>query len=112
MIDNEGKHHRVADVLNVMERGSVGDEVFEALAEEQRRRTLRCLSDRQEQITLSELAVEVARSESDEPHVDCVPTDAVERIEIALHHVHLPKLEGVGLVAYDPDRHVVRPQER
>lgn len=37
---------------------------------------------------------------------DC--DDPVERIEIALYHRHVPKLEETDLVAFDADRRTLR----
>jgi len=28
-------------------------------------------------------------------------------VEITLHHTHLPKMDDLGVVSYDPDRHQV-----
>lgn len=50
--------------------------------------------------SLGELAERIAARNA-EHHGD------VERIAVALHHVHLPKLAAIGLVDYDPGDRIV-----
>lgn len=40
-----------------------------------------------------------------------VPGEVVTQVQTALHHLHLPKLEAVGFIEYDPERHIVKPTE-
>lgn len=70
------------------------DELLKVLAANRRRRVIRALLDADGTVSLTELADEVARERAD---ADGVPTDP-ERVEISLHHVHLPKLADAGLV--------------
>ncbi|MFP9190655.1 hypothetical protein ACLI4Q_03165 [Natrialbaceae archaeon A-CW1-1] len=80
--------------------------VLLAVANDQRRAILRLLNDADEQaMAVSELANVVAEHTLDgEP-----PTDADRRrVHTALHHIHLPKLEDSGLVAYDSETNRVR----
>lgn len=58
-----------------------------------RRRALAILADR-ESTTRTALAERLAADEA-------VPTDDVRRLEILLHHQHLPKLEDERYVEYD-----------
>jgi DNA-binding transcriptional ArsR family regulator len=62
-------------------------------SDRQRRTTLQVLSDTSQDITVAELAMRVSRRLPTE-----TPTD---RIEIRLHHVHLPMLADAGVVDYD-----------
>lgn len=32
-----------------------------------------------------------------------------ERIEIRLHHIHLPKMDNAGVIDYDPDEQLIEP---
>lgn len=75
------------------------DERNRLLASERRRVTLDVLADRTAPVSLRDLAAAVAAHEAD------VRTDdeAVERVAITLHHVHLPKLAALGVVDYDAD---------
>lgn len=72
------------------------DGVVDALADARRRAVLRTLFD-EESASLREVARGVARREH-----DGLPAEgAVDRLKIALHHRHLPKLADVGLVEYE-----------
>jgi len=75
------------------------DTVFELLAKEQRRHLCQYLSGTDERIlSLTEIAEAVApRVESSE-----------ERLAVTLHHQHLPKLDGAGMVDYDSRSKTVR----
>ncbi|KAB1194813.1 hypothetical protein GJR96_07075 [Haloferax sp. MBLA0076] len=37
--------------------------------------------------------------------------DAMTKVRLSLHHVHLPKLASGGLITYDPERQFVEPTE-
>lgn len=69
------------------------DAIFELLADQRRREALYVLDRREGPITVAELADEVATV------VEAGP----ERVAIALHHVHLPKLADAGVVSYDAE---------
>ncbi|WP_135820038.1 DUF7344 domain-containing protein [Halostella litorea] len=80
------------------------DGLLRALSHRDRRRALRELRERGRPLALGELAAAVAAHEAG---TSAPSTDRVRRVEIALHHVHVPKLRAVGLVTYDADRNVV-----
>jgi hypothetical protein len=69
-----------------------------------RRLVLEILEERSAPAGLSELATAVARRED-----DCDPSsdETLQKVEITLHHTHLPKMDDLGVVSYDPDRHQV-----
>lgn len=71
------------------------------LRDDRRRLVLDVLAERPETVTLSEVAAEVAARED-----GCdADSDTVERIEVALHHTHLPKMDELGALSYRPDTH-------
>lgn len=70
--------------------------VAEALADQRRRTVLDVLS-RLSPTPRAELATHVAAAEAD-ADLSSVTDDAVQRVELELHHTHLPKLEAAGLV--------------
>lgn len=72
----------------------------ELFAAERRRTTLAILADRTDPIDLENLAAAVATREHDAGLPD---DEAVDRVAASLYHVHLPKMDGAGLVDYDPD---------
>lgn len=69
------------------------------LASDRRRTVLAVLGERRAPSDLRRLAEAVARREADD---STTPGDA-ERVAISLHHRHLPLLDDLGVVAYDPD---------
>jgi len=68
------------------------DDLFDILANANRRFVLAHLSQRETPPSLGPLAAALAADSDDLSHEDA---------RIALHHVHLPKLEEAGLVEYD-----------
>ncbi len=77
-----------------------------ALADERRRAAVADLADRSTPVDAEALARRVAGRESDRSP-GSVPSEQVEQVHVTLHHVHLPKLADVGLIAYDPAACVV-----
>ncbi|WIV66522.1 DUF7344 domain-containing protein [Natrialbaceae archaeon AArc-T1-2] len=76
------------------------DEYHELLVSKRRRLTIDVLGGNTSSVALDELAAGiVAREEG----IDAANEDAVERVAIDLHHVHLPKMDELGLLEYDPD---------
>jgi len=80
------------------------DALFDVLSNDRRRSALSLLDGLDAPTTLADLADAVATRERDVPGTE-VPPDAVESIHLELYHVHVPKMEHVGLVEYsrDPD---------
>ncbi|MGA9403385.1 DUF7344 domain-containing protein [Haladaptatus sp.] len=82
-----------------MERQLTCDEIFDVLGNRQRRHVLSALLKYDEATTVSELAETTGSENGGNP----------ERIEISLIHSHLPRLEGIGIVEYDPETGMVEP---
>jgi|AntDeeMinimDraft_5_1070356.scaffolds.fasta_scaffold54963_2 hypothetical protein len=74
------------------------------LSDERRRLVLDVLAERPATVPLSEVAAEVAAREDG---CDASDDDDVRRIEVALHHTHLPKMEELGVLSYRPETHHV-----
>ena len=68
------------------------DDLFDTLANADRRFVLAHLSQRETGPTLGSLAAALAAKSDELPDKEA---------RIALHHVHLPKLEAAGLLEYD-----------
>lgn len=81
------------------------DRALDLLAERRRRYALYCLEDRDEPVSVDDLAAAVARMERDG---DGISEDRCRRIELHLEHTHLPKADQTGLVEYDPTASTVR----
>lgn len=91
---------------------STGDRegaAFEALANSQRRHVLAYLGERSgdDPVHLDDLINQVIAREL----VDGSSTVDPDSVAATLHHVHLPKLDDLGLVEYDPETNVVSPVE-
>lgn len=82
------------------------DVVLSAVADEHRRAVLRSLNQTdQNEMDVDALADLVAeRVRNGEPSDD----EHRRRIHIALHHIHLPKLEACGMILYDTETKQVR----
>lgn len=65
-----------------------------------RRAALAFLRESEGEVTLNDLAAEVAAHETDD---DVAPSAGdVDEVGVALHHRHLPRFEAADLVEYDP----------
>lgn len=80
------------------------DEFHRILASPRRRIVLLYLSGRPEERVPFDELVEVV-VEHEDPQ--CEPASHRLRVETDLHHVHLPKLAGAGVVKYDPGTEAV-----
>ncbi|WP_135534686.1 DUF7344 domain-containing protein [Halostella pelagica] len=86
---------------------------FELLSNPRRRYALAYLSKRGLPITDRELAEQIAAWEEDKA-VSEVDDETAERIQMTLHHNHLPKLHSVGLVKRSErgDGYVLEPTDK
>lgn len=77
------------------------DQAFDLLGDSTRRRVLAALQATDGAMSLGELADEtVARAEDADS--EGMTGGRRERTAASLHHCHLPKLDDVGVVEYDP----------
>lgn len=79
------------------------DAIFEVLSSGRRRLLLYHLYRRGGEAGLRALAEDAAAVEFGEP----LGEDQIKRIYIAFYQTHVPKLENVGFVTYDPDEQYV-----
>lgn len=91
--DEPGRNRRRTDEERV-------DAIFGVLSDARRRRVIRLLRAREGAVAVSALAEALAAREPGGPEP--------ERLVVSLRHVHLPKLEGAGVVDYTSDRSQVR----
>lgn len=82
---------------------------YELIGHERRRIALRCLLDNGGSLTLPELAEAVAIHETAETPP---PESTRNSISTALHQVHLPELESLGVVRYEPESGEITLEER
>ncbi|WP_123623615.1 hypothetical protein [Halorubrum sp. CSM-61] len=91
----------------VVEAEMASDEVLSAMADERRRQVLAVISGESAPIDLSTLAERVAdrlgsrgsKTESDQ---------GIDRLSVALHHRHLPKMASAGLIDYDAESQTIQ----
>ena len=102
---SQSLHEMGGDALNGLELAP--DEQYRLLASGRRRLTLGTLAGTTAPVGLEELAARVAKREGESP-----TDDAVERVAIALHHVHLPHLSEAGVLSYDSEAHLIEPAGR
>jgi hypothetical protein len=80
-------------------------ERHELLMNERRRLALDILAERESAVALGDLAAAIAAREGGTDET----ATAVERIEVTLHHSHLPKMDELDVIDYDVDTNVVTP---
>lgn len=93
------------DDLTRME-GLTTTERHRVLAAERRRVTLEALGGLSGEVALTDLARGVARREGG---IDAADDEAVRHVKTTLHHVHLPMMDDVGVLTYEPRSRTVRP---
>ncbi|SEW13018.1 DUF7344 domain-containing protein [Halobacterium jilantaiense] len=71
------------------------------LRDDRRRLVLDVFAERPSTVTLSEVATEIDAREGGYD----ADSDAVERVEVSLHHTHLPKMDELGVLSYRPETH-------
>ena len=71
------------------------DQIFDVLGHEPRRHALSALRERDGPVEFDEIVQEIRRRCADDP--------TRRRVETALSHAHLPKLDCAGIVRYDAD---------
>lgn len=74
------------------------EKVLRLLADQQRRQILRRVADTPDGTTVDQLKSHPEMTNSVNPD----ESGSVERREIDLHHVHLPKLREANVIEYDP----------
>lgn len=80
-------------------------DVYTVLANARRRETVRHLTTSNGTLTLGTLATEIAAEETGQSPP---PQAAYDSVRSSLRQTHLPMLDDLGVVDYDPDTHVIR----
>lgn len=76
------------------------------LSDPRRRSVVAVLSDRDPPIALPELATAVASRETESESNDH-SAETLEAVSTELHHDHLPRLDDVDIIDYDPEASAV-----
>ncbi|WP_049972921.1 DUF7344 domain-containing protein [Haladaptatus cibarius] len=83
------------------------DQIYHLLQNERRRNVLRYLHDADEQVSMRDIAEQVAAWENDIT-VQTLSSSERQRVYIPLYQSHLPKLDEEGVIEYDQSRGTVR----
>ncbi|WP_436910634.1 DUF7344 domain-containing protein [Halosimplex marinum] len=86
-------------------------DAFGLLDHRYRRYVVETLERHDCELTLADLADEVARREHDRP-VSEIDSETVSELYLALYHTHVPKLAEGDAVRYDQESDTVEPRER
>lgn len=81
---------RVADLTETEQHG--------LLSAERRRLVLTILTEQTTPIELANLAAEIAAREESS---DATSEETLHRIQVTLHHTHLPKMDDLGVIDYN-----------
>ncbi|QLH81788.1 DUF7344 domain-containing protein [Halosimplex pelagicum] len=81
--------------------------VYDALADERRRRVVRLLDDADAALTIEELAERMVERDDGGPD-SAADEAAITRLRTSLYHVHVPKLSDAGVVRFSPEQRRVR----
>ena len=79
------------------------DQVFEILKNRRRREVLKYLNERDESVSLSDLAEHVAAIEN-ETTVKALSSSQRKRVYVGLYQCHLPKMDDMNIVDFDQNR--------
>lgn len=102
-----GKHQRfIPGARNFQNTELSTDELFDVLSDTRRRFVLDLLIEQSEPIAMADIAAEITRWERDLPRSQ-VANEGVNSRYIELYHVHVPKMEAVGLVAHNQDTNTI-----
>lgn len=82
------------------------DELFHLLQNQRRRRVLLYLQDTDGEVSMRDIAEQVAAWENDTT-VAALGSNERQRVYIALYQSHLPKLDDAGVLTYDQQRGIV-----
>lgn len=87
-----------------IERASIGfDQLFEILKNQRRRRVLQYLLEVEEEVTLDNLAEEIAARETGKD-IKQITSQERKRVYVGLYQCHLPKMDDYGAISYNKPR--------
>jgi len=80
--------------------------VYDALADERRRRVVHLLAEADAALTIEELTERMVGTGDDS--TDDPDDGEIARLRTSLYHVHVPKLSDAGIVRFSPEERRVR----
>jgi hypothetical protein len=96
-----------ADPVDRVESELSPDDIFKTLSNRRRRHVLRYLRHIDGTVTIRDLSEQLAAWENGTTTAEVVPRER-KRLYTALHQTHLPKMDALGIIAYDRDRGTVQ----
>jgi predicted transcriptional regulator len=96
LVDGSPVHHADLSVLLDLCDRENAETLLETLVDPVRMRLLSAFETTDSPVSLEHLAAELSAHDS-------VPFADTERAKIALHHSHLPAMENIGVISYDPE---------
>ncbi|WP_049925950.1 DUF7344 domain-containing protein [Halopiger goleimassiliensis] len=81
-------------------------EVFHILGNDRRRAIVQLLAEESGQVDVSDVATEIASTESD---TTPVPNNLYKSVYVSLQQTHLPQLEEDAVIEYDSDAKTITP---
>ncbi|WP_306059037.1 DUF7344 domain-containing protein [Natronococcus wangiae] len=81
-------------------------EVFHILGNDRRRAIVQLLAEEAGQVDVSDVATEIAATESDSTPV---PNNLYKSVYVSLQQTHLPQLQEDAVIEYDSDAKTIRP---
>ncbi len=82
------------------------DQIFGILKNKRRRHVLRYLYETDGQVSLSEVAEQIAAWENDK-EVRQISSSERKRVYVGLYQCHLPKMDGAGVVSFNKPRGII-----
>ena len=76
------------------------DDYHRLMAVRRRRTTLAALAELRFPIDLDDIAAAVVKREKDMPDIE---ETSIDEVAMKLHHIHLPKMDSLCVIDYDPD---------
>ncbi|MDQ2052131.1 ArsR family transcriptional regulator [Natronolimnohabitans sp. A-GB9] len=83
-------------------------EVFHILGNDRRRAIVQLLAEESGQVDVSDIASEIAASETD---TTPVPNNLYKSVYVSLQQTHLPQLQEDAVIEYDSDAKTIQPGE-
>lgn len=83
---------------------------YTVLTNSTRRQALEVLRESRSPMAVADLAAEITAREEGEP-IHEIDRERAERMQILLHHNHLPMMDEFGIVEYDPEQRIVAPTD-
>lgn len=87
------------------------DTVLDLCRDQHRRIVLAVLAEEKRSLTVNDLTKTILKYNHQTPVTE-VSEEILTEIRLSLDRVHIPKLESVGVIEYDPERQHAKPADR